>query len=157
MARDGIDLSELDEYADWVAKMSRNWPKKVKKSMQKSGTELKRRTLRQIRLVNLGTKTGNYKAGIKRGKFYTKDGASLIRVYSNAPHAHLIEEGHAQVVNPGKGKGNGHGVRPGKGIGRKVGYVAGREVFAKAEEAYTEQFHRNCEDLLDEVVDEICK
>lgn len=140
MARDGIDLSELDEYADWVTKMSRNWPKKVKKTMQKSGTELKRRTLRQIRLVNLRTITGNYKAGIQRGKFYQKNGAYYIRVYSNAPHAHLIEEGHDVIAG-----------------GRKAGFAQGREVFAKAEAAYEEQFHRNCEDLLDEVIDELCK
>lgn len=157
MARDGIDLSELDNYADWVAQMSRKWPKKIKKTMQRSGTELKRRTLRQIRLVNLRTITGNYKAGIQRGKFYQKKGEYYIRVYSNAPHAHLIEDGHDQTVNPGKGKGNGHGVRPGKGIGRKVGEVEGREVFAKAEDAYEEQFHRNCEEMLDEVIDELCK
>lgn len=140
MARDGIDLSELDNYADWVAKMSAKWPKKVKKSMQKSGTELKRRTVRQIRLVNLRTITGNYKAGIKRGKFYQKQGAYYIRVYSNAPHAHLIEDGHDVVRG-----------------GRKVGFAKGREVFAKAEADYEDKFYQNCEELVDEVIDELCK
>ena len=140
MARDGIDLSELDDYADWVAKMSRNWPKKVKKTMQKSGTELKRRTLRQIRLVNLRMITGNYKAGIQRGKYYQKQGQHYIRVYSNAPHAHLIEQDHDVVRG-----------------GRKVGFAPGREVFAKAEKAYEDKFYQNCEELADEVIDELCK
>ena len=140
MAHDGIDLSELDNYADWVAQMSRKWPKKIKKTMQRSDTELKRRTLRQIRLVNLRTITGNYKAGIQRGKFYQKKGEYYIRVYSNAPHAHLIEDGHDVIAG-----------------GRKAGFAEGREVFAKAEDAYEEQFHRNCEEMLDEVIDELCK
>lgn len=140
MARDGIDLSQLDNYADWIAQMSWKWPKKVKKTMQKSGTELKRRTLRQIRMVNLRTITGNYKAGIQRGKFYQKQGAYYIRVYSNAPHAHLIEDGHDVIAG-----------------GRKAGFAQGREVFAKAEEAYEGQFYQNCETLVDELIDELCK
>ncbi len=140
MARDGIDLSELDNYAEWVAKMSEVWPKKVKKTMRKSGVQLKRRTLRQMRLVNLRTITGNYKAGITLGKYYQKQGQHYIRVYSNAPHAHLIEQGH-DVVRGGK----------------KVGFAPGRKVFALAEEDYEDKFFQNCEELVDEVINDLCK
>ncbi|WP_443600658.1 HK97 gp10 family phage protein [Agathobaculum sp.] len=135
-----IFKSELDGYAEWVAEKAARWPKKVKKTMNKSGTELKRKTLRQMRLVNLRTVTGRYKSGIKRGKYYQKDGSHYIRVYSNAPHAHLIEDGH-DVVN----------------AAGKVGHAKGRKVFAKAEEDYEEQFFKNCEELVDELIDELCK
>ena len=78
-----------------------------------------------------------------------------VRVYSNAPHAHLIEEGHEQTVNPGKGEGNGHGVIPGKGIGRKVGEVKGFGVFEKAQEEFEPEFASACEDVIDELIDKI--
>ena len=44
-------------------------------------------------------KTGNLRKGIVAGK--TKKNISMAFVYSNAPHAHLIEYGH-QLVRSGK-------------------------------------------------------
>ena len=69
--------------------------------------------------------------------------------------AHLIEEGHDQTVNPGKGKGHGRGVIPGKGIGRKVGEVEGFGVFEKAQEEFEPEFASACEDVIDELIDKI--
>ncbi len=94
--------------------------------------------------------------GIKRGKVWRMpDGTQAVRAYANTPHAHLIEDGHDQVVNPGKGKGNGRGVRPGRGIGRKVGHVNGRAVFAKAGEAFASAYVRACEEVIDEMIGKI--
>ena len=156
MARDGIDLSELDEFTDRLIQTSKEAKKTQRKFLQKQGNKLKRKTLAQARLAGIQEHTGKYRKGIKRGKVWSsRNGAQSVRVYSNAPHAHLIEEGHEQTVNPGKGRGNGHGVRPGKGIGRKVGHVKGREVFLKAGEAFAPEYERACEEAIDEMINAI--
>ena len=156
MARDGIDLSELDEFTDRLIQSSKKAKKTQRRFLQQQGNKLKRKTKAQARVSGIKTKTGNYMKGIKRGKVWSsRNGAQSARVYSNAPHAHLIEEGHDQVVNPGKGKGNGRGVRPGKGIGRTVGHVEGREVFLKAGEAFEPEYERACEEAIDEMISKI--
>ena len=150
MARDGIDLSELDEFTDRLIQSSKEASKAQRKFLQQQGNKLKRKTKAQARLVGIQQHTGNYMKGIKRGKVWKeRNDAQAVRVYSNAPHAHLIEDGHDQTVNPGKGKGNGHGVKPGKGIGRKVGEVEGREVFLKAYEAFAPEYERASEEAVD--------
>ena len=156
MARDGIDLSELDEFTDRLIRTSKEASKVQRRFLQQQGNKLKRKTKAQARVVGIKTKTGNYMKRIKRGKVWrSRNGAQAVRVYSNAPHAHLIEEGHDQTVNPGKGRGNGHGVRPGKGIGRKVGHVKGREVFLKAGNAFEPEYDRACEEAIDEMINAI--
>lgn len=156
MARDGIDLSELDEFTDRLIQSSKEAKKTQRRLLQQQGNKLKRKTKAQARVSGIKTKTGNYMKGIKRGKVWSsRNGAQSVRVYSGAPHAHLIEEGHDQVVNPGKGKGNGRGVRPGKGIGRTVGHVEGREVFLKAGEAFEPEYERACEEAIDEMISKI--
>ena len=156
MARDGIDLSELDEFTDRLIQSSKEAKKTQRRFLQQQGNKLKRKTKAQARVSGIKTKTGNYMKGIKRGKVWSsRNGAQSVRVYSGAPQAHLIEEGHDQVVNPGKGKGNGRGVRPGKGIGRTVGHVEGREVFLKAGEAFEPEYERACEEAIDEMISKI--
>ena len=156
MARDGIDLSELDAFTDRLIQSSKEAKKTQRKFLQQQGNKLKRKTKAQARAAGVKTISGNYMKGIKRGKVWSsRNGAQSVRVYSNAPHAHLIEEGHDQLVNPGKGKGNGRGVRPGKGIGRKVGHVKGREVFSKAYDAFEPEFERACEEAIDEMISKI--
>ncbi len=156
MAREGIDLSELDEFTDRLIQSSKSAQKAQRRFLQKQGNKLKRKTKAQARLVGIENRTGNYMKHIKRGKVWGKKGeAQAVRVYSNAHHAHLIEEGHEQTVNPGKGRGNGHGVRLGKGIGRKVGEVEGREVFLKAYEGFAPEYARACEEEIDEMIRKI--
>lgn len=140
MARDGFFAdADLAYFADHMAAQGKSLSKHAKKMMRQQGTQLKRQTLRQIRLLNIGEVTGNYKAGIKRGKVYKKDGATLIRVYSGAPHAHLIEDGYTIQTKNGPKK------------------IKGRQVFARAADAYEPKFQQACEDLLDEVIRDICR
>ena len=161
MARDGIDLSELDEFTDRLIQSSKEAKKTQRKFVQQQGNKLKRKTLAQMRLSEVNELTGNYKSHIKRGKVWKReDGAQAIRVYSNAPHAHLIEDGHKQLVNPGKGKGNGHGVIPGRGIGHKPkdgkkDYVEGRKVFLNAYKDMAPEYGRACEEAIDEMIRKI--
>ena len=161
MARDGIDLSELDEFTDRLIQSSKEAKKTQRRFLQQQGNKFKRKTKAQARAAGVKTQSGNYMERIKRGKVWSsRNGAQSVRVYSNAPHAHLIEDGHKQLVNPGKGKGNGRGVIPGRGIGHKPkdgkkDSVEGRKVFEKAYEAFEPEYDRACEEAIDEMISKI--
>ena len=139
MARDGLYVSELPAFADELGRAARNAPQKAKRLMQTQGTKLKAKTL-SVAKQRVRKKTGNYFKSIKRGKAYTyrSDNTHAIRVYSAAPHAHLIENGHRVVSH-----------------GNEVGFQDGKHVFEDARQAYQPTFQRACEDFLDEVAREV--
>lgn len=103
MASAVFDTRELYAYARELAQAARDAPKTQKKFMRKEGTKLLRQTKKEAKRVKV--RTGNYKKSIKRGKVYEYDGAQAVRVYSTAPHAHLIEDGHRMVSHDGPGAG----------------------------------------------------
>src|SRR5699024_8643206 len=125
--------------ADELGRAARNAPQKAKRLMQTQGTKLKAKTL-SLAKQRVRKKTGNYFKSIKRGKAYTyrSDNTHAIRVYSAAPHAHLIENGHRVVSH-----------------GNEVGFQDGKHVFEDARQAYQPTFQRACEDFLDEVAREV--
>lgn len=139
MARDGLDVSELSAFADELGRAARNAPQKAKRLMQTQGTRLKAKTS-SFAKQRVKKKTGNYLKSIKRGKVYTyrSDNTHAIRVYSAAPHAHLIESGHRVVSH-----------------GYDAGFQPGKHVFEDARKAYQPTFERACEDFLDEVAREV--
>lgn len=65
---------------------------------------------------------------------YDYRGDKAIRVYSYAPHAHLIEDGHRMVTHDG----------------REVGFVKGHHVFEVAAEGFEPEFYTDLDDMLDE-------
>ena len=63
-----------------------------------------------------------------------------VRVYSYAPHAHLIEEGHRMVTHDG----------------REVGFVKGHHVFEVAAKGFESEFYTDLDDFLSgEVVEKL--
>ena len=130
----GFDLSELAAYGKDIRLVAEKAPKRQKQFLQKEGAKLRNKTKAQAR--KLGKKTGNYLKSIKRGKVYSYQGSQAIRVYSYAPHAHLIEEGHRMVTHDG----------------REVGFVQGHHVFEVAARDFEPQFLMDLDDLLDEAV-----
>lgn len=132
-----IDTSELDAYARELARAAENNPKQQKAFMGKEGNKLRTRTRREVKRV--GKETGNYEKSIKRGKAYDYHGTLAIRVYSAAPHAHLIEQGHRMVTHDGE----------------EVGFVPGMHVFEVAGEGFEAQFLADIDEMLDEVTKEL--
>lgn len=154
MARDAEwIMGEWDLWIEDLENSGKNFSKTGKQHMRKEVRKLQRKTRAAARKA--GIKSGMYTKSIKAGKAWEKNKNFGARVYSGAPHAHLVEEGHDQVQNPPKAVGRG--VIPGKGIGEVIGHVDGRWVFQSARESFAPQFHKDTEDWLDEVVDEICK
>ena len=127
-----FDLSELASYGKDMRRIAEENPKKQRQFLQKEGNKLRSRTKAQAR--KLGKKTGNYLKSIKRGKVYDYRGDKAIRVYSYAPHAHLIEDGHRMVTHDG----------------REVCFVKGHHVFEVAAEGFEPEFYTDLDDMLDE-------
>jgi len=133
--REGVDLSDLEAY---LARMI-DCPKKIKKikrmQAQKAGNELKRLVKQKARLA-VQQKSGKYMRSIKRGKiFLNQDGDAGVRVYSNAPHSHLLEEGHAKVL-----------------WGQRVGgTVPGFAIFEKANQDFQADFVHISQKIVDEI------
>ena len=126
---EGVDefLKEMTEIA------SKNYPKQVKRMLQKSGNKLRRKVVIKAKGM-VKTKTGNYIKGFKRGKVYKYAGdEDAVRVYNAAPHAHLIEYGHRMVTKSGK----------------EVGFVKGYHVLDGIKEDFEEEFNKDIEDMLD--------
>ncbi|WMI80905.1 HK97 gp10 family phage protein [Anaerotignum sp. MB30-C6] len=159
---EGFNTKELTKFENELVSLAiKEMPRRAKGFMKKEGNKLKKRTLSRAKTVvkSSGNNTEDgkqhkkYHNSIKRGKPYHKDGKLCIRAYSNAPHAHLLEYGHRQVVNPGKGRGNGRGVEPGRGIGREIGFVPGRHVFSGAADEFQDDYYRDTQDFIDDVLD----
>lgn len=134
MASQGFDARELQAYARELERARRDAPQVERKFLRQEGTKLLRRTKSEARRVKV--RTGNYKKSIKRGKVYDYDGAFAVRVYSTAPHAHLIEDGHRMVTHDG----------------REVGFVQGMHVFEVAGKGFQTEFLADIDDMLGEVV-----
>ena len=115
--------------------MGQEYEKAERRFLQKEGSKLRSKTKAQAR--KLGKKTGNYLKSIKRGKVYKYRGDKAVRVYSYAPHAHLIEEGHRMVTHDGT----------------EVGFVRGHHVFELAAKEFEGQFYIDLDEYLEEAVD----
>lgn len=137
MASAVFDTRELDAYAKELERTAIESPKLQKKFMRQEGSKLLRRTKSEAKRVKV--KTGNYKKSIKRGKVYEYDGAQAIRVYSTAPHAHLIEDGHRMVTHDG----------------REVGFVPGMHVFEVSGKGFEPEYLADIDDMLDKAVKEL--
>ena len=137
MASVVFDASELSQYAKDLELAEKNTPKVTKSFLRKEGSKLLRQTKKDARSVK--DKTGKYRKSIKRGKVYDYQGSQAIRVYSSAPHAHLIENGHRMVTHDG----------------REVGFVPGKHVFEKAGKAFEPVFVKDIDQLLEESLEKL--
>lgn len=137
-----FDIDGIDELTKALAGF--NDPivnKRVKKFFMQEGNKLKKETnaIAKSRVKRGKNPKGkSYHDGIKRGKVYLYQGHTwAIRVYNTRPHAHLIEDGH-DVIRDGK----------------KVGYQTGKKVFQTAERRFTEDYLKDVEQFVDDVLDE---
>ena len=148
MARDGIDLSELDEFTDRLIQSSKEANKVQKKFLRDQGTKLRRKTAQRARAnvqkvrverPKYVREARQYHKSIKRGKLHTRNGAMRIRVYSGDPIAHLIEGGWTPRARDGS-RGT---KQPGKGI------------FEKSYEAFAPEYESDAEEMIDEMIRKI--
>lgn len=139
-----IDSSNLLAAAKHWSAVAKNLPQKEKQFLRKEGTKLQKKTKAQAKQATrsagrLKVKTGNYVASIKRGKVYDYQGRMAVRVYSYAPHGHLIEDGHRMVLHDGT----------------EVGFVPGFHVFEIAGKAFSPEYLTDIDDFLDKTVEDL--
>lgn len=147
---DGFDLSELDAFTDSLIRSSKKANKLQKKFLQQQGSKLARKTKAKARAeVNMtavkrkkySRKAGQYHASIKRGKVYEKDNGLQIRVYSSDLIAHLIEDGYTPKLRDGS----------------SGSHQSGKNIFDDTRKSFDSEFRKNSEDVIDEMIKEICK
>lgn len=137
---DGFDITDLTNFEKKLLNMAVGFEKGkyAKTFLRTEGTKLRRKTLSSAK-SKVKKDTGNYFKSIKKGKvyLYKGNGTWAIRVYSSAPHAHLIEKGHRQVTKDGK----------------EIGYVQGKRVFEDSEKQFTEEYFSDVQNFLDDVLE----
>ena len=126
----------MDALCKDYIKVARKLPDAEKQILKEEGRKLRKKTKDGIKRAMLGKKTGNYLKSIKLGKVYKYHGVQAVRVYSSAPHAHLIEEGHRMVTHDG----------------REVGYVPGYFIFQAAAKEFTPELVEDLNRWLDQEV-----
>lgn len=130
-------MSDFDNYEKSLLKLNEALTNtEARKFLKKQGKALQKKTL-EVAQRKTKKRTGNYIRGIKAGKVYKFDGAFACRVYSKAPHAHLIEYGYKIVTKNGEVKG----------------YQRGLNVFDDAKKAFEDEFT----EALENYIDEVCK
>ncbi|MEG3040894.1 MAG: HK97 gp10 family phage protein [Clostridium sp.] len=137
---DGFDISELTDFEEKLMKLANDkMPKESKKFLKKEGKSLLQETQAEAIFSGIKHKDHKYYNSIKQGKVYKYrgSGAFAIRVYSSAPHAHLIEDGHRMVTHDGK----------------EVGFVKGFRVFDNAEKSFTSKYYNDCQKFIDDVLE----
>lgn len=130
-----VEIEGVDEFVkEMVEIASKEYPKQVKKMLQKSGNKLRKIVVAKAK-SKVKKKTGNYLKGFKRGKVYKYAGdEDAVRVYNSAPHAHLIEYGHRKITKKTK---------------KEIGFVKGYHVLDGIKEEFDEEFQKDIEEMLD--------
>lgn len=133
----GFDLRELDALnAQFLDLAQKQYPKEAKKFLRDEAN-VARKKLRANTKAATKKKTGNLLRGIDRGPVKKYQGDFQIRVYNNAPHAHLIEHGHVLWAN-------------GKETEK---FVPGKHVAAKTVTEMKETFPQDADRFVDDLLD----
>ena len=138
---DGFDFSELDDLTETLEKLQVTFTKETDKILKKAGNTFARWVKKGYRLKTKKI-TGNLVKGVKAGKpfKYGRDNRQ-IRVFSSAPHAHLIEYGHKMMDKNSQPVKNG------------TSFVKGRRVVETERRAFESEFNDVIEKLVDEFLE----
>src|SRR5690625_4305207 len=128
----------MDDFLKNLDFLVKEMPKEAKMVLRRAGS--KARTIyARVARQRVKKHTGYYHKKFKRGKVWETNSGYRIRVYNNAPHAHLIEDGHRIV---GK-DGTEHGFR----LGLKVMDKGSKEVEKEWDNIMREQLDKLMEKM----------
>ena len=134
---DGFDLTELSDFnKQLVDDAIKNYPKEMKSFLKKEANKVQE-VAKNIAKTEITEHTGNYMKGFKVGKSGLK-GAYAIKAYNQAPHGHLIENGHWQ-----------YGGEKNK---TKLRFIEGKKIYAKAHTQFKSQFEKDAEEFAGELL-----
>ena len=135
-----IDTKEIDVFRNKMLALAQEQiPTKTKSFLRQQARKLNKAVKQTAKLSEIKHKTGVYLKSIKAGKpFKDKEGDFVVRVYSSAPHSHLLEYGHS--IFP-------RGKKPPVGKTRAFG------IFEKSKADYKTTFHRDADRFIDEMLE----
>lgn len=129
--------------------------KYAKKFLKKQGRKLNRIQSKQAesltghRLQKSKNKSKPLGKSFKTGKVYKYSKEMVVRAYSNAPHAHLLNDGH-RILTRGKNLKKGEAER--RGQGREVGFVAGVKFMEKADQLFEDKNFIDTQQFIDDML-----
>lgn len=137
-----FSISGLEELAKDLERARKVYPDKVGETLIKLGKDFKKDVVKETKSA-VDLNTGNLIKGYKvdNSNVYSKKGE--VKFKSTAPHGHLIEYGHEQVVGGKKGKG-----------GKTVGFVPGRLIIHSVNEKYGTIVPERGKQVIDEILGE---
>ncbi|MCG3089134.1 HK97 gp10 family phage protein [Sporosarcina cyprini] len=112
----GLEFEGLSDFQKDLLEIAQvKLPRETIKMMRKVGNRANTH-IKRVARAKVKSKTGTYYKRFKRGKVF-KDGEGkwVVRVINSAPHAHLIEHGHRQVIKTA-------------GVEIEVGFTPGKKV-----------------------------
>ncbi|WP_144940121.1 HK97 gp10 family phage protein [Paenibacillus sp. 32O-W] len=132
-----LDTKGLESFHKELDDLQKLFPKEARRLMQRTGTKARTIVVRRARQT-VNKVSGRYLKSIKRGKVWVDDstGEYKVRVYTRAPHGHLIEKGHRIVGKDGS----------------EHGFVQGYHVFDKAAKDIEKQFSDIVEAEFDKIM-----
>ena len=138
MADVEFNIEELNDALKYMDELVEKLPKEANKFLKREAKKLKKDITARAK-SKVKKKTGNYIKGIKTGKPYKYKGVDKsIRVYNSANHSHLVEYGHEQTDKNGKSHG----------------FVEGQHIFEDSERKFNNTFFKDCEDFIDEMLND---
>lgn len=128
----------FDETMRSFTDLAENLEKQQKKHMKKQAQSLSKIIKQKIK-TRVKKKTGNLLKSVKAGKVYKFEGNESCRVYSSAPHAHLIEYGHRMLNKNGQST--------------KLDRVEGKYIFRDGKKEYEKTFKEETNKFIQDVVE----
>lgn len=116
--------------------LATSFDEESKKFVKKQAKLLKKKT-KETAQKRIKRKTGTYLARIKEGKFYKYNDENRCRVFSSAPHAHLIEYGHRMLNKFGEET--------------KLKWVKGKNIFKDTASEFSQEFEENSQKMLEDL------
>lgn len=132
-----------DDFDDALRYMLQNTHKESTQIIRRMG-QMCRKIIVARAKKEVKSKGGTYHKRWKLGKVWVDNGEYKIRVFNNAPHAHLIEDGHRIVVGGKLGEG-----------GQEVGFVPGKKVIDKANREIESKWSTQLRKEIDRMIDKM--
>ena len=178
MARRSKDVFGVEELEKNFDKLIKKYPQKVDATLMSIGRAINRR-IKQRTPVYKGRPVERIKPGqlrkswkLNRVKEYKNGTVRVIRIKNEAPHAHLIEQGHKIVQGRRTRDSRGRYAKETKKLGRTSqyddaqkrkmgiktkGFVEGEEMMAKTFKDFRERYGKNMSNVINNLIEEFDK
>jgi len=154
MAQD-YNIFGFEELTKLFQKLEAKYPNQADAMLMAQGKAVANKTKSLSPIGKTKKLRGSWR--VKKPKVYKNGTVRVVRVQSQAPHAHLVEQGH-QIVRGGKTRVNGRTLnrvqRSVRGI-QSGGRVEGKHMLEKSVREAESRFYRDAKKMLDVLTKDI--